>query len=611
MAIFHVASVLFILAAIVCAQPQSEPARETRAITLIGSDIYLYGGSGSSGTCFSDLYNLHLDSANGWVSGTAPWKSVDLEGSPTLAVGSNSWAVGSTDGTKMLVYGQTLCPQQLAKDSASPHSFNASSGSIEFGFEDDHWKPLSTEMDVLGPRQVKNDEPVPVQVVDHQNHIVYTFVYDAFNPQLGMQLWSFPADNPPSNIAQSAKNTTMPTAQPPRLPLTPPAATNGTNGTIEQVPSPSSTVLAPFVDAGAAVYHNGAIIVVGGGRATGLNLTGEDMDGDSGYYKMDRCWIYTIASNEWSVRSLTAQGGNFPLPRRLAALLVVDNKIYMHGGNTTQTVPTDTYAKDFWILDTQTWEWTAGPESQSGRASHTLVHYDSRLLSISGFEFETSKSKAARNAFVMVYDMDSLSWGSQFGTINKSYFQQHAVAIIGGSVAAFIALLVLASIASRLWRKYTLKSSGGAAGLKRKKRPSKPFLATTATAKSVPMATTTSASHPVAATRLSGMTLNNQNPGLRAHETQIDLSALPRTSDSTAYESPSHNQQFPSQYQHAHQQQYNPYASTQQQQQVPLMSANVLEQQDDEPEPYADDEPEKDSHPRFQSPPDGVGPGFP
>ncbi|KAF9186105.1 hypothetical protein BGZ51_002230 [Haplosporangium sp. Z 767] len=605
MAIFHVVSVLSILVAIVCAQPQREDPRTTRAITLIGNDLYLYGGSGSSGTCFSDLYSLHLDPANGWVAGTAPWTNIDLGGSPTLAVGMNSWAVGSTDGEKLLVYGQTLCPQQSAKDPASPHSFTASSGSIKFELEDKHWKPSSPEMDILGPRLVKNDEPVPVQVVDYQNHTVYTFVYDAFNPQLGMQLLSFPTDDPPSNIAQSAKNTTMLTTQPHPLP-----PTNGTNSTTEQVPPSSSTVLAPFVDVGAAVYHNGAIIVVGGGRTTGANLTGEDMDGDSGYYKMDRCWIYTIASNEWNVRTLTAQGGNFPLPRRLAALLVVDNKIYMHGGNTTQTDPTDTYAKDFWILDTQTWEWTAGPESQSGRAMHTLVHYDNILLSISGFEFETSKKKAAQNAFIMVYDMDSLSWGAQFGTITESYFQQHAVAIIGGSVAGFILFLLLASIASRLWRKHTHKRAGGVADLKRKKRPHRPFMATTATAKGSPTSTIASASHPVAATRLSGMTLSSQNPGPRAHETQIDLSALPRASDSTAYELPLHDQQHSSQYQHAHQQQYNPYASTQQQQKVPLMSANALEQQDQELEPYADEEPEeKDARPRFQPSLSEEGPG--
>lgn len=197
----------------------------------------------------------------------------------------------------LLFYGQTLCPPFLAKDTNSAHRFTSTSASVQFTSKSDSWSP-STELDVLGPRLVKDDEPVPVQVVDTQNHVVYTFVYDAFNPQLGMQLWSFSTEHLPTNIAKSAKNTTMLTT----LPHTP--HTSGTNATVPEPPASKAPVLAPFVDVGSAVYVNGTIVVVGGGKVTGLNLTSNDVDPASGWYKMDRCWVYSIAKHEWSVRNL-------------------------------------------------------------------------------------------------------------------------------------------------------------------------------------------------------------------------------------------------------------------------------------------------------------------
>ncbi|KAG0201599.1 hypothetical protein BGX28_005653 [Mortierella sp. GBA30] len=545
--------------------------------------IRAVSGSGTAGACFSDLYHLHLDPTQGWLAGTAPWGTIGSGHPPTL--GSNSWAIASTNGEELFFYGQSLCPEQLSTDPSSPHPFKASSSSVQFEFSNKQWSQSQSGSNVLGPRLVKNDEPVPVQVVDDQNHVVYTFVYDAFNPQLGTQLWSFSTDHPPVDIAQSGKNTTMVTTQPPAPPSVPTPPTNGTNITepaLPPTPTPTSIVLAPFVDVGAAVYLNGTIVVIGGGKPSGQPLTGDDVDTASGYYKMDRCWVYLIATNQWSVQTLTAAGGSFPLPRRLAALLVVGTKIYMHGGNTTQTDPSDTYAKDFWILDTLTWQWSAGPSSTSGRATHTLVHFNNTLLSISGFEFETSKMKAAKNAFVMIYNLDTTTWGAQFGNIAESYFQQHSVAIIGGSVAGFILLLFAASIASRLWRKHTHKKSG-ASGLKRKSRPNKPFLGSAGSRSSVGPAEARKSrgSRPDSA-RHSGLKPGDQainQVSQSAYETHIDLSTLPPQTQ------PYHQNQPVQQHQ-----QYNPYAPVQQQQQVPLMSANALEHQEVVLEPYNDDD---------------------
>ncbi|KAG0324009.1 hypothetical protein BG004_003567 [Podila humilis] len=613
--------IVTLLAAVANAQPMNAPPRTSRAIALVGSDVYLYGGKSNNnnrsspyGDCYSDLYSLNLDPTNGWKAGDVPWANIKLDLDNALNLGQTSWAVPSADGDSLFFYGQTLCPNQLAKDTAAPHPFTASSGSVTLAKDNGHWKQTETAVNVLGPRLVQADEPVPVQVLDSVNHVVYTFVYDANNPQLGMQLWTFSANHPSANIAQSAKNITMPTVQPSSPPPPPPPPPTNSTNTTEPIPpppplAPAPITLAPFVDVGAAVYLNGSIVVVGGGRTTGLLLKGDDVDAASGYYKMDRCWIYNIAANTWTVQNLTSAGGSLPLPRRLAALLVDGSKIHMHGGNTTQTVPTDGYSKELWTLDTLTWQWTQGVESPNGRSQHTLVSYNNQLLSFSGFEYLNSKSKGSKTALVMVYDPATASWSNQFGTIRQSFFQKNLVVILCGSIGGLLALLICSSVGARLWRKHRRANLSRASGVNRKR--SKPFVTSTAikpdSAEAAAAEATSSATAAAAASaRLSGMTLSPAS-GLQGSnngpfDNHMDLSALPRASESTVYGMP-HQQQYQLQDQHSfHHQQgqkhedpyqhhynFNPFAPVNQQQQVPLMHANAMEQPEDL-QAYTDDD---------------------
>jgi hypothetical protein len=274
----------------------------------------------------------------------------------------------------------------------------------------------------------------------------------------------------------------------------------------------------------------------------------------------------------------------------------------MHGGNTTQTNPTDSYAKDMWTLDTQTWTWTAAPSSSQGRAQHTLVFTNNNLLAVSGFQFLTSPTKGAQNSFISVYDLATSTWGVQFGTINQSYFQQHGAAIIGGSVAGFLVLVVIAAVLTRLFRRRRgpRKSAGtmiGGVNGSGRNRSSKPFRAST-TSRSLNnnRSSNNDASAGGAASQLSGMTLNSSNLQQQQkqhqypYETEIDLSSMPRASEPTAYQS------------------YNPYGPAKQQQQVPLMSANALEQQRHAMDPYADEDDEaeeKDAPINFRMPAHG------
>ncbi|KAG0291251.1 Acyl-CoA-binding domain-containing protein 5, partial [Dissophora globulifera] len=540
------------------------------------------------GNCFSDFYSLHLDPSNGWVAGTAPWNNIKQGNPPGSALESLAWAVGSSDGSSLLFYGQTQCTPLLSKDPNSQHTFTSTSASILFTHgQDGSWSQTKSELDVLGPRLVKDDDPVPVQVVDTTNHVVYTFVYDTFNPQLGAQLYSFStAAALPTNLIFTKRtplNTTQPPPPPPPAPLPP---VNGTNVTVPLPPVPAPIVLAPFVDEGAAVYIGGTIVVLGGGRVgggAGGALSGDNVDPASGWYKMDRCWEYNIAANVWTIRNLTSPAIPFkyPSPRRLHALAVVGTKIYMHGGNTTVTVPTDSYASDLWVLDTQTWAWSKGPDSEHGRAGHTLIHAENTLLSVSGFDFESNKTKVAQNAFIMIYDMDSHAWGTQFGTIPQTFFQQHGIVVIVASVGGVLAILIIAAVALRVARRHSRRSGiKSYAGMLSRKGTNKPFAAPVGTARS---------GHADAVNRLSGMTAT----GHGSSDSHIDLSAMPRASESTAFDS--HYQ---------HHQSFNQYAPTNIQQQVPLMSANELEQQrEDALYPYVDRDAEvKDMRPLSHAP---------
>lgn len=236
----------------------------------------------------------------------APWDRIN-PGGDTPPLGVDSWAVGAANGADLLVYGQSLCPQNLDKSVNPPHPYTSSSGSALFHNNSDSWGLTGTSSNIFGNRSVENDQPVPVQVVDTQGQVAYTFEYDLFNPQLGMQLWSFPTGNMATNIAEFAKNTTMPTSLPPTPGPLPPA--NGTNTTVPAPPAPVSITLAPWIDVGSAVFVSGTIVVIGGGKYAGEPLTGDNIDTASGYLKMDRCWVYTIATNEWAIRTLVKKIG--------------------------------------------------------------------------------------------------------------------------------------------------------------------------------------------------------------------------------------------------------------------------------------------------------------
>ncbi|KAF9575956.1 hypothetical protein EC968_000918 [Mortierella alpina] len=466
------ASVLVVVGMVILcthAQPQVAPLRATRAIALIDADLYLYGGSSPSGTCFSDLYHLHLDPKAGWVDGLAPWVTVDLRGaeqSQSIALNSNSWAVGVKEQSNnvsdddkhseamkpgLFVYGQTLCPHDLAPKSASPHPFTASSKSAVIQlFGKDHGSQTQSAQDILGPRLTTDDEPVPIQVVDQERRIVYTFVHDANEPEQRLRLYSFSADHPDLELAEEATNVTM---------HTPGQTSSGSKEDEEEhdheEEKPEIAIItdtAPYMDIGTTVFWNGTIVVLGGGREEGRTpLTGRNVNPVSRWHKMDRCWLYDIASDTWNIKYLTSPVGTFPPSRRLAALVVVNDKIYMHGGNTRKTEPTVEYANDLWILDTKTWQWTAGSDSPSGRSSHTLISYQGLLLSISGFRFRHSMGNLDRNALVMVYNITADTWSMDFGKLPVTFLTMYPIVVILALVGGLLFLLITASALWTYW----------------------------------------------------------------------------------------------------------------------------------------------------------------
>ena len=262
----------------------------------------------------------------------------------------------------------------------------------------------------------------------------------------------------------------------------------------------------------------------------------------------------------------------------------------MHGGNTTQTNPLTGYSNELWILNTGTWTWSLGAPSVAGRSSHTLIMTNNDIVSLSGFEFLTSPTKAASNAFPMIYSLGSSTWSAQFGTITKSWFSQHGIPVIAGSVGGFLAIVIIASVFTRLCRRRGARKGGAAAFAGFNSR--KPFTSNSNVSSEGLAANAAAVSGVGAASRLSGM----RNDPNNLDNSQIDLSALPRNSDATMYDLPLHQNQYsqkqfsPYQQQQAQFNAYNP-AQIQQQQQVPLMSANELEHQGSSfSTPYRDDD---------------------
>ncbi|CAO3571735.1 unnamed protein product [Mortierella alpina] len=365
-------------------------------------------GSSPSGTCFSDLYHLHIDPKAGWADGLAPWATIDLSGaeqSQTIALNSNSWVVGvkqlpddSDDDDQhsetiqpgLYVYGQTLCPNDLAQKSASPHAFTASSRSAVLQLEgNERGSQSQSAEDILGPRLTKEDEPVPIQVLDQERHIVYTFVYDANEPDQRLRLYSFSADHPNLELAKEAKNMTMHT---PGQHSTEPKQDDEEQDDEEERPKTAIvTDMAPYVDIGSTVYWNGTIIVLGGGKAEGRTpLTGKDVNPVSRLHKMDRCWLYDIASDTWRIQYLTSPVGTFPPSRRQAALVV-------------------------------------------------------------GFRFRHPMGTLDRNALIMVYNITSDAWSMDFGELPETFLTMYPIAVILALVGGLLFLLITASALWSYW----------------------------------------------------------------------------------------------------------------------------------------------------------------
>lgn len=202
------------------------------------------------------------------------------------------------------MYGQTLCPNDLVHKSDSPHAFTASSKSAMLQLDGkEHGSQTQSAQDILGPRLTNEDEPVPIQVVDQERRIVYTFVYDANEPDQRLRLYSFSADHPDLELAEEAKNITMHT---PGQSSTEPKQDDEEHDHEEEKPNIAVTTgTAPYIDIGSTVYWNGTIVVIGGGKAEGRTpLTGKDVNPVSRLHKMDRCWLYDIASDTWSIKYL-------------------------------------------------------------------------------------------------------------------------------------------------------------------------------------------------------------------------------------------------------------------------------------------------------------------
>ncbi|KAG0210090.1 hypothetical protein BGX31_001981, partial [Mortierella sp. GBA43] len=210
---------------------------------------------------------------------------------------------------------------------------------------------------------------------------------------------------------------------------------------------------APFVGKGVATAVKDKIVIITG---TANSFTPGDID-QAELRGCDHAYVFSTVTNTWARQDLTvANHGAMPDTRDKAALLAVGSKIYMHGG----VKPYQTVLKDLWILDTDTWVWTRGPDGPGPRADHTLLQYHEYLLAVSGFDVGRNVPVASVLP-IMAFDTNTTAWTDVIRpTLDaETSFITNVTraAIIVGTVAVGVILLVLA-VSPRLLRKWNLRN---------------------------------------------------------------------------------------------------------------------------------------------------------
>ncbi|KAG0047967.1 hypothetical protein BGZ83_007082 [Gryganskiella cystojenkinii] len=474
------------------------PILSSQTVAILGDELYVHGGSTSDGFlesgCTSDIWRLRLGQHHSWNLSEATWETVPLKNQVTTLPPISG--VGLR--TLTIPRNQT---EELAKDgydtTTIPSAENISPYLIEFGragcadsLED---STTTVSLPAVGdgagaaPPPTQDGEPsspsssLPWIGFNMYNPIMNTWqsvdlvnsTEDlGFNKSSVLVLgnWQLPVVTVDSKnlawfiILQSTaplrqvilkKDLATLTSFMERIDLTESSSTLFPDSFLLQGWTLLSTLEedAPFVGKGVATVAQDKIVIISG---TANSFT--PGDADRGELRgCDHAYIFSTTTNTWSRQDLSvADNGVMPDTREKAAFLAIGNKIYMHGG----VKPYQHVLNDLWILDTDRWTWTRGPDGPGPRADHTLLQYHEYILGVSGYDMGRNVPLTTTLP-ILAYNTNQSIWTDRIrATVNdeSSYISSVTrTAIIVGTVLFGLVLIVMAS-STRLLRKWNQRN---------------------------------------------------------------------------------------------------------------------------------------------------------
>ncbi|KAF9972552.1 hypothetical protein BGZ73_004322 [Actinomortierella ambigua] len=211
---------------------------------------------------------------------------------------------------------------------------------------------------------------------------------------------------------------------------------------------------APFVGRGTATFVNGMIVVISG---PGNSFTPGDLDPQSGELRAcDHAFVFSMDEKKWHRVELSVQdGGALPATRGNAAFITVGNTIVMHGG----IKPFETILNDLWILNTETWTWSRGPDAPAPRAGHTLIPYHEYLLAVSGFDMGPNLP-LEQPLPILAYNTNTSTWTDTLrATVYPSQLVSGVTKVMIFILSAIIACALFAMVCSVSWlRRWNLRN---------------------------------------------------------------------------------------------------------------------------------------------------------
>ncbi|GJJ69962.1 hypothetical protein EMPS_02311 [Entomortierella parvispora] len=463
------------------AQTGPGPVLSSQTVAILGDELYVHGGSKSDGFlesgCISDIWRLRLGQFHAWNLTEATWESVPLKNHaidlpPVSGIGLRSLTIPRN---------QTLNNNNtLSAENISPYL-------IEFGragCADDADKD-TTETPAEGEEAAQPSATPSSQLpwigFNMYNPIMNTWqsidLVNAtedlgFNKTTALVLGNWMAPVVAVDNSKLAWFIILQSSAPLRQVILRKdlATLNSFMGRIDLQESsstlfPTSFLLqgwtlvsileenAPFVGQGVATVVGDEIVIISG---TANSFT--PGDADQGELRgCDHAYVFSTVTSTWSRRELTvANNGPLPDTREKAAFLAIDNKIYMHGG----VKPYQHVLNDLWILDTDRWVWTRGPDGPGPRADHTLLQYHEYILGVSGFDMGRNVPLTSVLP-ILAYNTNQSTWTHHIrATIDdeSTYISNITrTAIIIGTVVFGFVLLVIAG-STRCLRKWNQRN---------------------------------------------------------------------------------------------------------------------------------------------------------